>query len=255
MPTALVTGASAGIGAEFARQLAATGHDLILVARDATRLDASRAALSAEFAVEIEVLPADLVTDVGCDAVAARIMQAQRPVDVLVNNAGFGMYKRFGVAELADEQRQLSLNVAAVLRLSHAAVRSMTGRGSGKIINISSVAGFVPRGGNATYSASKAWVTMFSEALAVQLAGSGVTVTAVCPGFTRTEFHGRANADMSHVPDRMWLDAQTVVAQGLADAAKGRPVSVPSRRYKVLVSATRAVPRPLLRKIMARRSY
>jgi short-subunit dehydrogenase len=255
MPTALITGATAGIGAEFARQLAASGHDLVLVARDSARLDTSRAELAGEFGVDVEVLSADLVTDAGCDAAAARIIDAQRPVDVLVNNAGFGMYQRFGLAELADEERQLALNVRAVLRLSHAAVRSMTGRGAGKIINISSVAGFVPRGGNATYSASKAWVTMFSEALAVQLRGSGVTVTAVCPGFTHTEFHERASADMSHVPDRMWLDAKTVVAEGLADAAKGRPVSVPSRKYKMLVSATRTLPRPLLRKIMARRSY
>ncbi|PZS14040.1 MAG: short-chain dehydrogenase, partial [Pseudonocardiales bacterium] len=160
MPTALVTGATAGIGAEFARQLAAAAHDLIIVARDPVRLEASRAALASEFGVEVEVLAADLTTEPGCDAVAARVTDTQRPVAVLVNNAGFGMYKRFGVADLADEERQLDLNVRAVLRLTHAAVRVMTGRGSGRIINISSVAGFVPRGGNATYSASKAWVTM-----------------------------------------------------------------------------------------------
>jgi uncharacterized protein len=117
------------------------------------------------------------------------------------------------------------------------------------------VAGFVPRGGNATYSASKAWVTMFSEALAVQLRGSGVSVTAVCPGFTRTEFHQRANANMSHVPERMWLDARTVVREGLADAARGKAVSVPSRQYRALVGASRSIPRPLLRKIMARRAF
>src|SRR5581483_12193999 len=151
--------------------------------------------------------------------------------DVLVNNAGFGMYKKFGDADVADEERQLDLNVRAVLRVTHAAVRAMTARCAGRIINVSSVAGFVPRGGNATYSASKAWVTMFSEALAVQLAGTGVTVTAICPGFTHTEFHERANADMSHVPDRMWLDADQVVRAGLADVAKGKPISVPSRQY------------------------
>ncbi|MFN2518736.1 MAG: SDR family NAD(P)-dependent oxidoreductase [Jatrophihabitantaceae bacterium] len=255
MPTALVTGASAGIGAEFARQLAAAGHDLILVARDAARLDSSRARLSSEFGVDVEVLVADLSTEAGCDIVSARVTDAQRPVAVLVNNAGSGTYKRFGLADLADEELQLDLNVRAVLRLTHAAVRAMTGRGSGQIINVSSVSAFVPRGRNATYAASKAWVTMFSESLAVQLSGSGVSVTAVCPGFTHTEFHERAGADMSNVPARMWLDARTVVSEGLADAAKGRAVSVPSRRYKMLVSATRALPRPLLRKIMARRAY
>lgn len=198
---------------------------------------------------------ADVSREEDVQSLVDRTLDTFGRVDILVNNAGFGMYQRFGLAELADEERQLALNVRAVLRLSHAAVRSMTGRGAGQIINISSVAGFVPRGGNATYSASKAWVTMFSEGLAVQLAGSGVTVTAVCPGFTHTEFHERASAEMSHVPDRMWLDAKTVVAEGLADAAKGRPVSVPSLRYKVLVSATRSLPRPLLRKIMTRRTY
>jgi short-subunit dehydrogenase len=148
----------------------------------------------------------------------------------------------------------LDLNVRAVLRLTHAAVRAMTARGSGQIINVSSVAGFVPRGGNATYSASKAWVTMFSEALAVQLAGSDVRVTAVCPGFTHTEFHERASADMSNVPDWMWLDAQDVVARGLADARRGKPVSVPSARYKALIAAARYTPRPVLRAIMRRQA-
>ncbi|HEV7193049.1 MAG TPA: SDR family oxidoreductase [Jatrophihabitantaceae bacterium] len=255
MTTALVTGATAGLGAEFARQLAADGHDLVLVARDEARLESTSIALSEQFGVDVEVLPADLCTDVGCAAVAARVADRGRPVEIVVNNAGFGMYKKFGDAEIADEERQLDLNVRAVLRVTHAAVRAMQERGSGQIINISSVAGFVPRGGNATYSASKAWVTMFSEALSVQLAGTGVTVTAVCPGFTHTEFHERAKADMSHVPERMWLDAATVVSEGLADAAKGKPISVPSRQYKTLVAATRSVPRPLLRKIMARRAF
>lgn len=255
MPTALITGATAGLGAEFARQLAAAGNDLVLVARDEARLESTSVALTERFGVAVEVVAADLCTDGGCDAVVRRVADAQRPVDVVVNNAGFGMYKKFGDAELADEERQLDLNVRAVLRVAHAAVRAMVPRGSGLIINISSVAGFVPRGGNATYSASKAWVTMFSEALAVQLTGSGVTVTAVCPGFTHTEFHERAHADMSHVPERMWLDAATVVSEGLADAAKGRPVSIPSRQYKTLVAATRALPRPVLRRIMARRAF
>ena len=255
MATALVTGATAGIGAEFARQLAARGNDLVLVARDVQRLDAARDELSKQYGVDVEVLPADLTTDAGCDAVTARIADPQRPVDVLVNNAGFGMYRRFGDGEIADEERQLDLNVRAVLRLTHAAVRAMTARDSGQIINVSSVAGFAPRGGNATYSASKAYVTMFSEALAVQLRDSKVSVTAVHPGFTHTEFHERANADMSHVPERMWLDATTVVSEALADAAKGKPLSVPSRQYKQLVLATRILPRPVLRWIMARRAY
>jgi uncharacterized protein len=255
MSTALITGATAGIGAEFARQLAAQGHDIVLVARDVARLDSTAAALSDRFGVSATTLPADLTTDGGCAAVAARLADPDAPVDVLVNNAGFGMYRRFGEAELAEEERQLDLNVRAVLRLTHAAVRAMTARGSGQIVNVSSVAGFVPRGGNATYSAAKAWVTMFSEGLAVQLAGSGVGVTAVCPGFTHTEFHERAHADMSHVPQRMWLEASSVVAEGLADAAKGRAISVPSRQYKGLVLGARLAPRPVLRWVMGRRGF
>jgi uncharacterized protein len=249
--TALVTGATAGLGAEFARQLAVQGHDLVLVARDVARLEAAQKSLSSEHGVHVEVLPADLTSDDGCASVAARIEGGE--IDLLVNNAGMGAYQPFGVADLEREELQLDLNVRAVLRLSHAAARAMTARGAGRILNVSSVAAFVPRGGNATYSASKAWVTMFSEALAVQLAGTGVTVTAVCPGFTHTEFHERAQADMSKVPDRMWLEVADVVREGLADTFAGKPVSVPSKRYKALVTAARTMPRPLLRAVMARR--
>jgi short-subunit dehydrogenase len=255
VPTALITGASAGLGAEFARQLAAKGFDLVLVARDSARLEQARDALTAEYSVQLEPLPADLLTDDGCTAVAERIADAQRPVDILVNNAGSGMYQVFGAGALADEERQLDLNVRAVLRLTHAAVRAMSGRNSGRIINVSSVAGYVPRGSNATYSASKAWVTMFSEGLSVQLRGTGVTVTAVCPGFTRTEFHERAHADMSHVPEKLWLSAPQVVREGLADALAGKPVSVPSRQYRRLLLGVRLLPRGLLRRIMARRAF
>jgi hypothetical protein len=255
MPTALVTGATAGLGAEFARQLAERGHDLVLVARDTARLDAAQVALGQEFGIAVEVLPADLVTDAGGAAVTARILDTRRPIDVLVNNAGFGMYQMFGTASIEDEERQLDLNVRAVMRATHAAIRVMTGRDAGRIINVSSVAGFVPRGGNATYSAGKAWVTMFSEALSVQLRDTPVTVTVICPGFTRTEFHERAHADMSRVPERMWLEAADVVREGLADAFNGKPVSVPSRQYRSLVLGARLLPRSVLRRIMARRAF
>jgi uncharacterized protein len=253
VPTALVTGATAGLGAEFARQLAADGYDLVLVARDRLRLMAACESLVAVRGIAVETLPADLTTDEGCTTVAARLADPSRPVDLLVNNAGIGTYQPFGKAPLELEERQLDLNIRAVLRLSHAAVRAMAERGSGRILNISSVSAFVPRAGNATYAASKAWVSMFSEALSLQLRGTGVTVTAVCPGFTHTEFHERANADMSHVPERMWLEPADVVREALADGAAGKPVSVPSRRYKTLVGVARAMPRPALRAVMARR--
>jgi uncharacterized protein len=255
MPTALVTGASAGLGAEFARQLAGSGHYLVLVARNADRLETAAEGLRREHGVRVEVLPADLTTDAGCAAVAARLAAAGQPIDLLVNNAGLGTYRPFGTVDLVTEERQLDLNVRAVLRLTHAAVPAMTARGRGRILNVSSVSGFVPRSGNATYSASKAWVTMFSEALRLQLAGTGVTVTALCPGFTHTEFHDRADADMSAVPARMWLEARDVVAEALADTAAGKALSVPSRRYKVLITAAGLLPRPVLRRIMSSRTY
>jgi short-subunit dehydrogenase len=253
-PVALVTGATAGLGAEFARQLAAS-HDLVLVARDETRLGRVMDELIARDAEHVEVLAADLTTDAGCAAVAERISATDRPVEVLVNNAGLGMYRKFGTADLAAEERQLDLNVRAVMRLSHAAVRAMGERNHGLIINVSSVSAFVPRATNATYSASKAWVTMFSEGLAVQLGDSGVRVTAICPGFTRTEFHERAAADMAHVPERMWLAAPDVVREGLAGAFAGKPLVIPTRQYRTLVTASRIVPRQLLRRVMARRRY
>ena len=150
--------------------------------------------------MRVEVLAADLSTEAGCAAVADRLTATDQPVDTLVNNAGIGLYRRFGQAPLADEQRLLDLNVRSVLALSHAAVGAMTARGRGEIVNVSSVAGFVPRGASATYAAGKAWVTSFSEGLSLLLAGTGVRVTAICPGFTRTEFHDRAKADMSGTP-------------------------------------------------------
>ena len=254
MTRALVTGATAGLGAEFARQLAGSGADIVLVARDDVRLETTRIALEDRNPVKVEILPADLSTVDGCDRVAERIASTTAPIDILVNNAGMGMYRRFGVADLGREERMLDLNVRAVLRLTHAAVRAMKERGSGQIINVSSVSGFVPRGGNVTYSASKAWVTMFSEGLAIELAGSGVQVTAVCPGFTHTEFHDRASVDMSGVPDWMWLDVHDVVAQGLAGAQRGKAVSIPSARYKALTGAARYTPRPVLRAFMRRQT-
>lgn len=250
---ALVTGATAGLGASFARQLAAEGRNLVLVARTGERLESVAADLRTRYGVQVEVLVADLSTDGGCTAVAARLSQPERPVDTLVNNAGIGLYRAFGTAPLADERRMLDLNVTSVLTLSHAAVQAMTARGRGEIINVSSVAGFVPRGASTTYAASKAWVTSFSEGLALLLKDTGVRVSAICPGFTRTEFHARAKADMSGTPGWMWLAADRVVAEGLADVWSGAIVSVPSRRYKGLLLLVKLLPRTVVRWVVSRR--
>jgi len=249
----LVTGASAGLGNAFVRRLAAEERNLVLVARDADRLNQLADDLRDRFPIEVEVLPADLATEAGVDLVAARLDDDERPVELLVNNAGIGLYGSFRNTEWADEQRMLDLNVRAVLALSHAAVRAMTRRGHGDIINVSSVAGFLPRGAAATYAAGKAYVTSFTQGIALLLQGTGVTISAICPGFTHTEFHARAKADMSSTPSFMWLDADRVVAEGLAEVRSGKVISVPSKRYKFIVGLTRYAPRALVARVMRQR--
>lgn len=243
-PIALVTGATAGIGREFATQLAGRGHDLVLVARDRARLERVAAELKTTYAAECEVLVADLSDRLALQAVADRLGDADRPVDVLVNNAGFALRRSFLRNEVADEEAVFDVLVRAVLVLSHSAGKAMRERGRGRIINVSSVAGFLASG---SYSAAKAWVTAFSEGLATELQGSGVTVTALCPGFTNTEFQERAGLAKPG-PDFMWLDPADLVADCLRDVDKGRVVSVPGLPYKAIVSLLGVTPRPLIRK-------
>jgi len=248
--TALVTGASSGLGAEFARQLAGRGADLVLVARDRAALEDIAKRVRREHRVEVEVLPADLVDPAGLETVAARLADPSRPVQVLVNDAGFGLDLRFESNDIADEERHLDLHVRATMRLSHAALAAMLPRGSGRIINVASVAAFMPRG---TYGAAKAWIVSFSRWANAAYAPRGVTVTAVCPGFTHTRFHERMGLapGKEGVPAFLWLDAQDVVAEGIRDAARGRAVSIPSRRYRAVVAAMRVLP-PALAARMAR---
>lgn len=248
MSTACITGATAGIGASFANLLAARGYDLVLVARDTGRLEAQAGRLRELHHVMVEVMPADLATTVGRDVVATRVRDAERPVDVLVNNAGFGLNQRFISGDLEREEELLEVLVRAVLVLTHAALPGMVERDCGHVINVSSVAGWVPMG---TYSAAKAWVTVFSESLRAELSSTPVSVTAVCPGFTRTEFHDRARMKVSSMPYWMWLDADDVAAEALDDALSGRSVSVPSHRYQALALATRYAPRSLVRRAAA----
>lgn len=244
MTTALVTGATAGIGREFAVQLAARGNDLVLVARDVERLEELAAELRRTRGVHVEILPADLSDREATARVAQRLADRERPVDVLVNNAGFGMKQSFLVNDLADEEGMFDVLCRAVLVLSHAAGRAMKERGRGQIINVSSVAGWIASG---TYSAAKSWVTVFTEGLAGELAGSGVTATALCPGFVRTEFHARAQIRDDAFPDALWLEAPMLVRECLDDAAAGRVISVPSLTYKALSLALKVVPRALVR--------
>jgi uncharacterized protein len=250
-PTALVTGATAGLGAAFARRLAASGYHLVLVARDADRLAAVAGELSAAHGVTCVPLPADLGTDDGCELVAARLRDADHPVDLLVNNAGISINGSFLRTDVRDEERLLDLNVRAVLRLTHAALPAMVARGSGEIINVSSVSGFAPVMPGSTYPASKAWVTNFTESVGLAARRRGVRVMALCPGYIRTEFHQRAGIDMSAIPGWLWLSADEVVLDALRDLRRGRLVSVPSWRYKAVVFGMRYAP-PGLRRRFAR---
>jgi short-subunit dehydrogenase len=245
--TALVTGATAGIGAAFARRLAADGYRVVLVARDAGRLTGFAAELTDRYAVQVQTVPADLATDDGCERVEQRVADPDDPVDVLVNNAGIALNRSFVRSTAADEARLLRLNVHAVMRLTLAAVKSMTARRHGAVINVSSVAGFGPVMPGSTYSASKAWVTNFSESVAQSVRPRGVRVMALCPGYTRTEFHDRAGIDMSRTPAWLWLRADDVVAEALRDLGRGRMVSVPGWKYKAAVFGLRYAPRGLLR--------
>ncbi|ACZ89228.1 SDR family NAD(P)-dependent oxidoreductase [Streptosporangium roseum] len=246
MPTALITGATAGIGAAFARRLAADGFSLVLVARDEKRLTSSAESLRLRYGVEVEVLPADLAAEEGLTAVEARLREG---VDLLVNNAGFGHPGAFLDVPVADELRMLKVHCEAVLRLTLAALPGMRERDRGAVVNVASVAAFFTRG---TYSASKAWVVNFSESIASELTGTRVRVMALCPGFVRTEFHDRASMDVSGIPRFLWLSADDVVDEAMRDLARGRRVSIPDIRYKAIVGVGRLIPRGLAGEVSRR---
>ena len=248
MPTALVTGPTAGIGHSFARQLAEAGHDLVLVARSEDRLAEVAAELRAAHGVQVEVLPADLTDRDSLAVVERRLADRERPVDLLVNNAGFGLKGRFLDNDVELEQAMLEVLVTAVLRLSHAALRSMSARGRNAATLETLMMPPLPRG---TYSAAKAWVNSFSEWAAHEYRDRGVTVTSLCPGFTKTEFHERMGVSRGSAPDFMWLDADELVATALRDHEKGKVFSIPSAQYKAISTAARLVPTGVLQRFQA----
>jgi short-subunit dehydrogenase len=244
---ACVTGASAGIGAEFARELARRGYDLALVARRRERLDALGAELAAQYGVRAEALAADLIDPVALEAVAARLGAA--PPDLLVNNAGFGSAGRFAELSPVRELDQVRVLVLAVVRLTHAVLPGMLARRSGAIVNVSSLAGEGAGPFNATYAASKAFVTSFSEALHEETRGSGVRVMALLPGFTRTEFQAVAGVDPSAIPAQAWLDPGEVARTALADLERGAARSIPGASYRLVAAAQALAPRGLVRRL------
>lgn len=250
MTTAMITGATAGLGAAFARRLAADGNDLILVARNKSRLEETAAVLAKAHGVDVSVVAADLTTDEGCELVSSHVGD----VDLLVNNAGIGLGRGFTAASLDGEERLLNLNVRAVLRLTHAALPAMMERRRGAVVNVSSVAGFGPTMPGSTYNASKAWVTSFSESIGLMARSERVRIMALCPGFVRTEFHASANIPTGEIPQWMWLDADAVVDVAMRDLRRGKLVSVPSVTYKLIVSAIRHMPRSVLGAVVSRMS-
>ncbi|MGQ7786837.1 SDR family NAD(P)-dependent oxidoreductase [Nesterenkonia sp. K-15-9-6] len=248
--TALITGSTAGLGAAFARQLAAQGYDLVLVARDADRLRAQAESMASQYGVRATVLVADLVTDDGVGAVQERLADARNPVHLLVNNAGHGLPTDFLESDLDEERDLLRLHVQTTMELTHTAARAMVRRRGGRIINVASVAGFTPTG---TYSAAKAWVINFSKAVHQQMRGRGITVTALCPGLVRTEFHERSGIKVKGAKRWMWLDADDVVREALAANAQGASTCVPSRSYQMLTASLKFVPDSMVRWAMERR--
>jgi len=249
MATALVTGGTSGIGAAFARALAQRGDDLVLVARDTERLQQLAAELMGRHGVQVAVLTADLADAADTERIADRLRSTESPIDLLVNNAGFGVHTALTSADTAPHQHAFDVMCRAVLVLGAAAGRSMTDRGRGAIINVSSAAAYLTMG---SYSAIKSWALSYSEGLAVELAGRGVTVTGLCPGWVRTEFHERAGIGTSKIPEWMWLSAEDLVAEALADSAAGKVISIPSKRYRVLLFFARHAPRSVIRSVSGR---
>ncbi|BAW92211.1 short chain dehydrogenase [Actinomyces sp. Chiba101] len=264
MGTALITGGTSGIGLELAWQLAETHHDLVLVARDAARLAAVAEEIHQTAGVGVQVIDADLSVPDDLERVASRLrggvtgavagaqgvhsaeQVAARPIDLLVNNAGFAVGQAFIGGDLGQERRALDVMVGAVMTLTHEALPGMVGRGHGAILNVASMTALTAMG---TYAAHKAWVRTFTEGIASELAGTGVTATVVNPGLTRTEFHDRAGMDGSQWPEVMWLDAADVARAALAAVRRGRVICTPSARYQVGNAALRLAPRWFVRRV------
>ena len=249
--TSLITGASSGLGTEYARQLARRGDHLVLVARNAERLEELSGELTLKGAEEVEVLSADLSSPAGIAAVVERLTDTARPVDMLINSAGFGLPLAFERNDIEDEARHLRLHVEVPMRLMHAVLPGMLERRSGTILNIASASAVMPR---STYGAVKSWQVMFSRWASSRYGSRGVTVTAVCPGYTHTDFHARLGLAKGEegISDWLWLEAPRVVGESLRDVEKGKAVSVPSKRYKAIYTVARLAPTGLMAKLAAR---
>ena len=245
MATALVTGATAGIGHAFVRHLAARGYDVVLVARDTERMAALKSDLENQYGISAEVLTADLAVAADVTRVADRIEDPEHPIDMLVNNAGFGLHADLlDKSKLALQRRAFDVMAWAVLELSAAAGRAMKARGHGNIINVGSTSAWIMSG---NYSAIKAWVLTFTEALASELYGTGIKVTALCPGWVHTEFHDRAQIKKTNLPEIVWVDIDVLVSEALRDNDRGKLVSIPTWRWKAAIFVATHGPKGVVR--------
>jgi short-subunit dehydrogenase len=246
MTTALVTGATAGIGESFTRLLASKGYDLVLVARDKKRLQERAKSLASKYKIEVEILQADLSVPTQLARVEKRLSNSKKPIEVLINNAGFGIKDSFLSSNITDELLLIDVLARAPMQLMHAVLPQMISRDSGTIINVSSVASFIAGG---TYSAAKSYLTVHTESLHTELSKTNIKISALCPGFTHTEFHQRGKMKMSGLPNFMWLEADRVVAESWQAAQAGRAICIPGWQYKILSTIARFGPRPLVRKL------
>ncbi len=252
-PLALITGASSGIGAAFAWELARRGNDLILVARRRDRLEELARAIEQKCAIEARIVAADLATEEGIVSVELCVATTGN-LELLVNNAGFGTRGLFFRADVRGQDQMHRLHVLAALRLTHVALNGMARRGKGGIINVSSVAAFWQSPGSVSYCATKCWMNSFTEGLALELksAGSAVKMQALCPGYTRSEFHDAAGMDRKLIADSLWMSAEEVVLASLRGLERGYLVVVPGWRYRLLVLLMKHAPRWLLNPIAVR---
>lgn len=239
---AVVTGPTAGIGRVYVERLAERGYDLLLVSRDAERLASVAAELEARHGIRARVQPTDLGDEAATEALAA-MLEAEPRVDLLVNNAGFGTTGTIARTDPGSQQRMVRVHCMAPVRLVQAVLPGMVARRSGAIVNVASIAAFVTAPGNATYSAAKAFIRTFSDGIAADMVGSGIYVQALCPGFTRTEFHQRMNTSTTTIANWLWLSADEVVAASLRALDRKGPVNViPAWRYRVILALFRHLP-------------
>jgi short-subunit dehydrogenase len=239
MKLAVITGPTSGIGLAYAQELAREGYELLLVGRNEIKLKQLQLHLNAKS----EIFVADLSVQAEILRVGSHL-EGLKQIDLLVNNAGFGSSLPFSQNSLAEEIEQMEILMKAVMVLTHATLPKMIKQNSGIILNISSVAAWVPTG---TYAAAKSWVTAFTESISAELKGSKVQVTAVAPGFTKTKFFDRSQMKDDDVPNWLWLTPEQVAKESLKDARSGQLISIPGAQYKAMSTVTRSLPRPLVR--------